>query len=80
MWNWIVSNRYIEMYRRISEFLNTVNISGIIDDAYNLIKSYVAKDHTAFYSYEEFETGVETLDITAARSESISMQLANGET
>ena len=83
MWNWIVSNdEYIEMYHKyFTEFLNTVNISGIIDDAYNLIKSYVAKDHTAFYSYEEFETGVETLrQYCSLRSESISMQLANGET
>ena len=39
------------------------------------------KDPTAFYTYEEFETGVETMrQFCALRSESISMQLANGET
>lgn len=58
-----------------------MDIQGIIDDAYNLIKSYVAKDPTAFYTYEEFELGVETLrQFCSMRSESISLQLENGET
>lgn len=83
MWSWILSDQtYTEMYHRyFAEFLNTVDIEGIIDNAYNLIKSYVEKDPTAFYSYEEFETGVKTLrQFCALRVESISMQLENGET
>jgi hypothetical protein len=41
----------------------------------------VEKDPTAFYSYEEFETGVDTMRrFCSLRSKSISMQLANGET
>ncbi|MGI6743169.1 MAG: CotH kinase family protein [Eubacteriales bacterium] len=83
MWNWILSDEsYTELYHQyFAEFLNTVDITGIIDNAYNLIKSYVEKDPTAFYTYEEFETGVETLrQFCTLRSESISMQLANGET
>ena len=83
MWNWILSDEsYTEMYHQyFAEFLNTVDIQSIIDNAYNLIKSYVEKDPTAFYTYEEFETGVETLrQFCTLRSESISMQLANGET
>ena len=83
MWNWIVGNdEYIRLYHKyFTEFLNSVNISGIIDNAYNLIKSYVEKDPTAFYTYEEFETGVETMrQFCSLRSKSISMQLANGET
>ncbi|MEE0964741.1 MAG: CotH kinase family protein [Ruminococcus bromii] len=83
MWNWILSDEsYTELYHQyFTEFLNTVDIVGIIDNAYNLIKSYVEKDPTAFYSYEEFETGVETMrQFCTLRSESISMQLANGET
>lgn len=83
MWSWILSDEsYTELYHQyFAEFLNTVDITGIIDNAYNLIKSYVEKDPTAFYSYEEFETGVETLrQFCALRSESVSMQLANGET
>ena len=83
MWNWILSDEsYTEMYHQyFEEFLNTVDIAGIIDNAYNLIKSYVEKDPTAFYTYEEFETGVETMrQFCALRSESVSKQLANGET
>ncbi|MBQ8623066.1 MAG: CotH kinase family protein [Oscillospiraceae bacterium] len=83
MWNWIISNEnYTELYHQyFAEFLNTVDINGIIDNAYNLIKSYVEKDPTAFYTYEEFELGVETLrQFCSLRSQSISMQLENGET
>ena len=83
MWNWILSDEsYTEMYHQyFAEFLNTVDVQAIIDNAYNLIKSYVEKDPTAFYTYEEFETGVNTMrQFCALRSESISMQLANGET
>ncbi len=83
MWNWILSDEsYTELYHQyFTEFLNTVDVQAIIDNAYNLIKSYVEKDPTAFYTYEEFETGVDTMrQFCALRSESISMQLANGET
>ena len=83
MWSWILSDEsYTELYHQyFAEFLNTVDVQAIIDNAYSLIKSYVEKDPTAFYTYEEFETGVETMrQFCALRSESISMQLANGET
>jgi len=83
MWNWILSDEsYTELYHQyFAEFLNTVDVQAIIDNAYNLIKPYVEKDPTAFYTYEEFETGVETMrQFCELRSESISMQLANGET
>ncbi|MGN0242419.1 MAG: CotH kinase family protein, partial [Lachnospiraceae bacterium] len=83
MWNWILSDEtYIELYHQnFTDFMNTVDIGGIIDNAYNLIKSYVEKDPTAFYTYEEFENGVETMrQFCTLRSESISMQLTNGET
>ena len=83
MWNWILSDEsYTEMYHQyFAEFLNTVDVQAIIDNAYNLIKSYVEKDPTAFYTYEEIENGVETMrQFCELRSESITMQLANGET
>lgn len=83
MWSWILSDEsYTELYHQyFMEFLSNVDIQGIIDNAYDLIKSYVEKDPTAFYTYEEFETGVETLrQFCSLRSESISMQLENGET
>ncbi len=83
MLNWIFENEeYTELYHQyFSEFTATVDIAGIIDNAYNLIKSYVEKDPTAFYSFQEFELGVETLrQFCQLRSESISMQLENGKT
>ncbi|MBQ3200009.1 MAG: hypothetical protein IJB67_06545, partial [Firmicutes bacterium] len=68
-------------HQYFAEFLNTVDVQAIIDNAYNLIKPYVEKDPTAFFTYEEFETGVETMrQFCALRSDSISMQLTNGET
>lgn len=83
MWHWILSDEsYTDLYHQYyAEFIETVDIQSIIDNAYNLIKSYVEKDPTAFYTYEEFEKGVETMRrFCVLRSESISMQLANGET
>ena len=83
MLNWIFeSEEYTRLYHRyFSEFLSSVGIDGIIDNAYDLIKDYVAKDPTAFYSYDEFELGVETIrQFCALRSESISTQLENNET
>ena len=83
MWNWILSDEsYTNLYHQyFLEFLNTIDIQVLIDNAYNLIKSYVEKDPTAFYTYEEFEIGVETMrKFCNLRSESISMQLIKGET
>ena len=83
MWHWIAAGEeYTELYHQyFADFLNTVDIGGIIDKTYNLIKSYVEKDPTAFYSYEDFENGVETLrQFCSLRTESITAQLANGET
>ncbi len=83
MWSWILSDEtYAELYHQYFEnFLSGVDIQGIIDNAYQLIKSYVEKDPTAFYTYEEFELGVETLRAFCdLRSQSIRAQLENGET
>jgi len=83
MWNWIVSDdNYKELYHQyFAEFISTVDIASIIDNAYSLIKPYVSKDPTAFYTYDEFEKGLETLRrFCTLRTESISMQLESGET
>lgn len=83
MISWIFeSEEYVERYHQLfTEFLNTVDIPKIIDEAYDLIESYVEKDPTAFYTDEAFEKGVETLrKFCDLRSESISMQLDSGET
>ena len=78
MWGWIQSSEtYREMYHAyFAEFLETVDIQGIIDEAYGLIRPYVEKDPTAFCTLEEFETGVETLrTFCALRTESVKGQL-----
>ena len=78
MWGWIQSSEeYTALYHEyFAEFLDTVDIQGIIDEAYTLIKAYVEKDPTAFCTPEEFETGVETLRaFCALRTESVRGQL-----
>ncbi len=78
MWGWIQSSEeYTEMYHEyFAEFLDTVDIQGIIDEAYALIRPYVEKDPTAFCTLEEFDTGVETLrTFCALRTESVRGQL-----
>lgn len=83
MWYWIVSDAsYTEQYHEyFAAFLEEVDIQEIIENAYQLIREYVAKDPTAFYDYEAFEVGVETLrQFCTLRSESISKQLMTGET
>ena len=68
------TDRYHELYY---EFITTVDIQGIIDNAYNLIKSYVAKDPSAWYTYDEFELGVDTLKkVNELRVQSVYGQLA----
>ncbi len=83
MLNWIFeSEEYTALYHQyFAEFISSVDIQSIINNAYDLIKSYVEKDPTAFFTYEEFELGVETLRrFCSLRSESISMQLDNDAT
>ena len=78
MWGWIAqSEEYTQMYHEyFAQFLDSVDILGIIDEAYALIKDYVAKDPTAFCTYEEFETGVATLrSFCEKRIESVRGQL-----
>ncbi len=83
MLNWIFENEeYTEMYHQyFREFLETVDISGMIETAYELIKPYVEKDPTAFYTPEEFETGAATIKkFCDLRTQSIQKQLETGET
>ncbi|MDI9498653.1 MAG: CotH kinase family protein [Bacillota bacterium] len=83
MWNWIMEDtEYTGLYHRcFTEFLDTVDITGIIDSAYALIEPYVARDPTCFYGFDEFEAGVGALrEFCTLRSESVTAQLANGRT
>ncbi len=76
---WIFSDEaYTRRYHALyAEFLNTIDIEKIIDDAYVLIAGYVEEDPTKFCTYEEFETGVQTMRaFCALRRESVQGQLA----
>lgn len=78
MVDWIFdSQEYTALYHRyFREFLDTVDITGLIDHAAELIAPYVEQDPTGFYTYEEFETGVETLRaFCRLRAESVAGQL-----
>ncbi len=78
MVNWIFSSEeYTQMYHEyFSEFLETVDFEEIIETTATLIAPYVEKDPTKFYSYEEFETGVETLrEFCILRKQSVEGQL-----
>jgi hypothetical protein len=78
MIGWIFSDEsYTQMYHEyFSEFLDSVDIVELITQTQELIAPYVEKDPTSFYSYEEFETGVETLkEFCTLRIESIRGQL-----
>ena len=83
MVNWIFENEeYTELYHEyFNEFISTVDTESIIYSAYELIAPYVKNDPTSFCTYEEFELGVETLiEFCNLRTESISLQLENGNT
>ncbi len=75
---WIFSDEtYTAMYHTLfAEFLDTIDIDALIDSTRTLIAPYVEQDPTKFCTYEEFETGVETLKtFCALRTQSIQGQL-----
>ncbi len=76
---WIFSDAaYTQQYHELfAEFLNTVDINALIDNAYTLIAPYAEKDPTKFCTYEEFETGVAALkEFCTLRTESVRGQLS----
>ena len=80
---WIFSDEtYTAEYHALfAEFLETVDIEAIIDEAYTLIAPYVEQDPTKFCTAEEFETGVAALrTFCQLRSEAVAAQLAGDET
>ena len=82
MIDWIFdSEEYTALYHTyFQEFLHTVDVTSIISEAKTLISPYVENDPTKFCTYEEFETGVETLTVFCdLRSQSITAQLAGEE-
>ena len=78
MADWIFSGEeYTALYHQyFEEFLNSVDFLQMIDETRELIAPYVEQDPTKFYSYEEFETGAETLrEFCTLRAESVRGQL-----
>ena len=75
---WIFSSEeYTALYHEYyEEFLQSADIDGLIDEAYSLIAPYVEKDPTKFCTYDEFETGVQTLkNFCCLRAQSVAGQL-----
>ena len=82
MADWIFQNEeYTEAYHKyFAEFIETVDIQKIIEDAEAIIAPYIEKDPTKFCTFEEFEKGVETLkEFCSLRTKSIENQLSEGE-
>lgn len=78
MLSWIFADdTYTQLYHQyFSEFLDSVDFDTLIETIKELIAPYVEKDPTKFYTYEEFEQGVEALKtFCELRTDSIEGQL-----
>ena len=78
MVGWIFSDeQYTERYHELyASFLDEVDMQALVNETAELIAPYVQKDPNAFYSYEEFQSGVEAMkSFCSLRSESVSGQL-----
>ena len=82
MWAWIANDEtYLEQYHQVyEELLTNYFESGAfeaeIDALYELLRPYVEKDPTAFYTVEEFDAGVAALkEFCLLRAQSIRAQL-----
>ncbi|MBS1348692.1 MAG: spore coat protein CotH, partial [Firmicutes bacterium] len=80
---WIFdSEEYTELYHQyyqqfISDYFDSGYFSEMLNSTLELISTYVAQDPTAFCSYDEFVTAVDTLkEFCLLRAESVSQQLA----
>ena len=79
---WIFADEtYTELYHAyfaqfISDYFDSGYFEQMIDDVKALIEPYVEQDKTKFCTYEEFETGIETLkQFCLLRTQSINGQL-----
>ncbi len=78
MIDWIFADAdYTEQYHQyLADFLDTVDVTAMIDEAAELIAPYVEKDPTKFFTYEEFEAGTAALrQFCLLRAESVRGQL-----
>ena len=80
---WIfASEEYTEQYHEalgkfIDEYFDSGYFENMIDSVISMISTYVEKDPTKFCTYEQFQTGAQTLkEFCILRAESISGQLS----
>ena len=76
--DWIFSSeKYTQLYHQyFAEFLETVDVAAMIDEASALIAPYVEKDPSKFYTTEAFNAGVTALrEFCILREESVQGQL-----
>ena len=85
LWKAIIQNdSYKELYHKyfdelLSNYFESGNFEDDIDSTYNMIRSYVEEDPSAFYTTSEFDTAYNTLkSFCNLRAQSIRKQL-NGE-
>lgn len=78
----IAVDEYKQLYHSyLQQLVDGYVNSGLFDttasSVYNLIKDYVANDATAFYTFDEFQTGYNTLlKFVKLRAESVAGQIA----
>ena len=82
MWSWIASNEeYLEKYHEVYDellknYFENGDFEKEIERVYNMIRPYVEKDPSAFYTVDEFDKAYETLkSFCLLRAESIRKQL-----
>ena len=82
MWYWIEKNEtYLNKYhsimnKLITDYFESGKFDEYVDYNYNVIKSYIPLDFSAFYSAKEADTAVSTLKtFCKLRSQSIKLQL-----
>ena len=85
MWAWIVADEsYLEQYHEVFDellrnYFENGSFEAELDRLTEMLRPYVEKDPSAFYSVDEFDTAVATLkQVCLLRAESIRKQL-NGE-
>lgn len=82
-WEFIASDEdYLEQYHKvydelISRFFESGKFESELERVYNMIRPYVEKDTSAFYTVDEFDDAYETLNkFCLLRAESIRKQLS----
>lgn len=82
-WEFIASDEdYLEQYHKvydelISSFFESGKFESELERVYNMIRPYVEKDASAFYTVDEFDDAYETLNkFCLLRAESIRKQLS----